>query len=73
MPLSANNNLDELYTCRRVVVEEILKLEEESEGEATMPHGTRGYILQVTIRALREEAARLDSSISDILDRDLAR
>jgi len=73
MPLSANNNLDGLYACRRVVVDEAIRLEEELAGKDTVPNATRGYILQVTIRALREESARLNSSISDVLDRDLAR
>jgi hypothetical protein len=74
MPLAAKNNLDELYASHRMLQEEAARIEQErnqlSSGSAD---SDRRYILDVESRALREEAAKLGSLISDILERDLQR
>jgi hypothetical protein len=74
MPLAAKNNLNTLYARQRLLEAEILRL----EGELALldPEGTdagRCYLLDVQCRALQEEATKLGSSISDVLDRDLQR
>jgi hypothetical protein len=78
MPLSAKNNLDELYAKQRLLEAEASRLERELELEGGEPAGPgpaadRRYILDLEIRALREESTSLGSTISDILDRDLQR
>ena len=73
MPLAAKNNLDELYARQRLLEAEASRLElarDESNGGA---EADRRYILDLEIRALREESTNLASTISDILDRDLQR
>jgi hypothetical protein len=74
MPLGANYNLGDLYARQRLVEGEAARL------EAELAHLHRGgqdqdrqYLLGVQIRALGEEATKLGSSISDVLDRDLQR
>jgi len=74
MPLAANNNLNTLYARQRLLEAEIARL----EGELGLlnPDGDdadRCYILDVQCRALQEEATKLGSSISDVIDRDLQR
>lgn len=74
MPLAAKNNLDTLYARQRLLEAEIVRL----EGELALldPEGKdadRCYLLEVQCRALQEEATKLGSSISDVLDRDLQR
>jgi hypothetical protein len=74
MPLAAKNNLDELYARQRLLQDEAARL--EREGDRLDPDGSdadRCYILDLEIRALLEEATRLASLISDILERDLQR
>jgi hypothetical protein len=78
MPLSAKNNLDELYAKQRLLEAEAsrLELELEMQGGESGGQGSaedRRYILELEIRALREESTSLGSTISDILDRDLQR
>jgi hypothetical protein len=78
VPLSAKNNLDELYAKQRVLEAEASRLELELEAEVGGSGGPgsaadRRYILDLEIRALREESTSLGSAISDILDRDLQR
>jgi hypothetical protein len=72
MPLSGHNNLDELYVKHTLLQDEAARLEAEIarlDGE----HPDTQYILEIESRALREEAAKIGASISDILDRDLQR
>ena len=74
MPLGAPDHLDELYSRQRVLSEEAERL--ESERDKLDPYGTdenRHYILELQIAALRQEANKINSRISDILDRDLQR
>ena len=74
MPLAAKNNLDELYVRQRLLQDEAARLERKRDRLG--PGGSnadRRYILDLEIRALLEEAARLASTISDILERDLQR
>jgi prefoldin subunit 5 len=74
MPLSARNNLDALYAQHRLLQEEAALLEGELDRlEADASQADRCYILDIESRALREEATKVGASISDILDRDLAR
>jgi hypothetical protein len=76
MPLSAKNNLDELYAKQRLLEAEASRLELELDAQdvgTDGPAADRRYILEVEIRALREESTGLGSTISDILDRDLQR
>jgi uncharacterized small protein (DUF1192 family) len=74
MPVSANNNLNDLYARQRLLQTEVTRLETEYANlDPETPGADRRYILDVQIRALQEEAARLNSCISDILERDLQR
>jgi hypothetical protein len=74
MPLAAKNNLDELYARQRLLQDEAARLERERDRlEAHEADADRRYILDLEIGALLEEATRLGSSISDILERDLQR
>jgi hypothetical protein len=74
MPLAAKNNLDALYARQRLLEAEITRLDKEfSLLDPEGPDADRCYILDVQSRALQEEAAKLASSISDVLDRDLQR
>jgi hypothetical protein len=74
MPLAGKNNLDELYANQRLLRNEAARLELEYEGlEVSGAASDRRYVLDVEIRALREEATRLDATVSDILERDLQR
>jgi hypothetical protein len=74
MPLAAKNNLDELYAKQRLLQDEAARLDEERDRlEACGADADRSYILDLESRALREEAAKLGSCISDIIERDLQR
>jgi hypothetical protein len=74
MPLAGRNNLDELYAKQRVVESEASRLEREREQlDPNGPEADRCYILELEGGALRMEATRLGSLISDILERDLQR
>jgi hypothetical protein len=76
MPLSAKNNLDEMYAKQRLLREEAARLEEErdeNESRAGDSGADRRYILDLEIDALLGEATRFDSLIADILERDLDR
>ena len=73
MPLAAKNNLDELYARHRLVQAEAARLEAERDRLDPDVDEDRRYILDVQSRALLEEATKLSSSISDILERDLQR
>jgi hypothetical protein len=74
MPLAASANLDGLYAKQQLLEHETARLEQQI---MQLPQGTcdhdRQYILDLEIRALAEEAAKLNASISDILERDLQR
>ena len=74
MPLAAKNNLDELYVRQRLLQDEAARLERKRDrlGRGGS-NADRRYILDLEIRALLEESARLASAISDILERDLQR
>jgi len=74
MPLGAPDHLDELYSRQRVLSDEAERL--ETERDKLDPYGTDGnrhYILELQIAALLQEANKINSRISDILDRDLQR
>jgi hypothetical protein len=74
MPLSAKNNLDDLYAKHRILQDEASLLEmKRDQLDAAESDPDRSYILDVESRALREEATKLSAIISDILDRDLQR
>ncbi len=74
MPLGAPDHLDELYSKQRVLIEEAERLEVEYDKlDAYGGDGNRHYILELQIAALRQEASRIESRISDILERDLQR
>jgi predicted nuclease with TOPRIM domain len=74
MPLSAKNNLDDLYAKHRLLQDEASRLEQRlDELEADGSDPERRYILDIEAQALREEATKLSAVISDILDRDLQR
>jgi hypothetical protein len=74
MPVAARNNLDELYARQRLLQTAATRLESEYDSLDSEGSGAdRRYILDVQIRALQEEATKLNSSISDILERDLQR
>ena len=74
MPVAANNNLDELYASQRLLRNEATRLEIEYDSlDPNGPGPERRYILDIQIRALQEESTKLNSSISDILERDLQR
>jgi hypothetical protein len=74
MPLGATKSLDAIYARQRLLQEEAARLEQERDLLGTQgPDADRRYILDIESRALQEEAAKLGSSISDILDRDLQR
>jgi hypothetical protein len=74
MPLAASANLDGLYAKQQLLEDETARLEQQ---RLQLPQGLcaddRQYILELEIRALAEEATKLNASISDILDRDLQR
>ncbi|GAC1305549.1 MAG: hypothetical protein NVSMB10_09550 [Steroidobacteraceae bacterium] len=74
MPLSAKNNLDELYGRHRLLLDEAARLQREIDGLGDAgPDVDRGYILEVELRSLEEEATHVASTISDVLERDLQR
>ena len=74
MPLGATDNLDDLYAKQRLLQEEAARLELERDAlVADGAEANRCYILDIEARALEEEATKLSSAISDILDRDLQR
>jgi hypothetical protein len=74
MPLAAKNNLDELYAQHRLLQDEAARLQSERDRlDPDGPDADRRYILDLESRALLEEATKLGSSISDILERDLQR
>jgi len=74
MPLAAKNNLDELYYLTRVLDEHRVRLESERDQlKGSGSDAAHLYVIEVEITALSEEAAKLGSSISDILERDLQR
>lgn len=74
MPVAAKNNLDELYAQQRLLQTEVTRLEIEYDRlDPEAPGADRRYILDVQIRALQEEETKLNSCISDILERDLQR
>ncbi len=72
MPRSAKNNLDELYAKHRLLQDAVAGLEREFDA-LDPDDDDRRYILDIETRALQEEATKLGSSISDILERDLQR
>ena len=74
MPMGAHDHLDKLYGRQRLLTEEAARL--ESERDRLDPDGAdaeRHYILEIEIAALRQEASRISSRISDVLERDLQR
>ena len=74
MPLSAKNNLDELYAQQRLLRDEAARLDQErGQLQVRGQNADRQYMLDLEIGALLEEATRLDSLIADILERDLQR
>jgi hypothetical protein len=74
MPLGSTKNLDELYAKQRLLQDEAARLEfERDQLDSDGSDADRCYILDIEARALQEEATKLGSSISDILDRDLQR
>jgi hypothetical protein len=74
MPLGSTKNLDELYAKQRLLQDEAARLEfERDQLDGDGSDADRCYILDIEARALQEEATKLGSSISDILDRDLQR
>ena len=74
MPLGPHTHLDGLYARQRLLQDEAARLESERvQLEAEGTDANRAYILDIESRALEEEATKLGSSISDILDRDLQR
>ena len=74
MSLAANNNLDQLYSRQRLLESEIARLERElALLDPDGPDAARCYILDLESRALQQEATKLGSSISDVLDRALQR
>jgi hypothetical protein len=72
MPLSAKNNLDELYAKHRLLQDAVAELEREFAALGPTDDDRR-YIIDIQTRALQEEATKLGAMISDILDRDLQR
>ena len=72
MPLSAKNNLDELYAKHRLLQDAVARLEDEFEA-LDPADSARRYLIGIQNRALQEEATKLGASISDILERDLQR
>lgn len=74
MPIAAKNNLDALYARQRLLQDEAARLEVEYDGLDSAGSGAdRRYLLDIQIRALQEEATKLNASVSDILERDLQR
>jgi prefoldin subunit 5 len=73
VPLAAKDNLDELYAVQRLLQEEVIRLQQESDTLQKSPGSARSYILNLQIEALQEENTRLSARISDILERDLQR
>jgi hypothetical protein len=74
MPLGPLGSLSDLYARQRLLQEEAGRLEAERDLlDADGPDADRRYILDIEARALEEEAAKVGSAISDILDRDLQR
>lgn len=74
MPIGAQDNLDELYARQRLLTDEATRLEVERDGlDPGGADANRRYILELQVAALREESSRINSRISDILERDLQR
>jgi hypothetical protein len=74
MPIGAQDHLDELYAKQRLLSDEAARL--EIERDRLDPDGLEAnayYILEIEIAALRQEASRIASRISDVLERDLER
>jgi hypothetical protein len=74
MPTGANDSLQKLYDLRRLLSDEATSLEKDRDQlDGFGKDADRYYILELEIAALRQEASRIDSRISDILERDLQR
>lgn len=74
MPIGAHEHLDDLYAKHRLLTEEAMRLEGVRDLlDPDGPDASRHYILELQINALREEATRITSRISDVLERDLQR
>ena len=71
MPTGAHDKLESLYGRQKLLFDEVERL--EAERDSLQPSSDRAYILGLQIVALREEAARLNARIADILERDLER
>jgi hypothetical protein len=71
MPTGAHDSLEKLYSRQNLLFAEVARLEAERDSLAT--DSDRAYILDLEIVALREEAARCDARIGDVLERDLQR
>jgi hypothetical protein len=74
MPIGAQDKLEDLYALSRLLRHESAHLEGVREAEGTVGEGAlRRYILEIQIAALSEEFSRINSRISDLLERDLER
>src|ERR1700681_2115847 len=74
MPVGAHDHLDELYAKQRLLTDEAARLEIERDRlDPEGPQANQYYILEIEIAALRQEAGRIASRISDVLERDLQR
>jgi hypothetical protein len=71
VPTGAHESLEKLYARQKLLFEEVARL--EAERDALEPNSERGYILDLEIVALREEATRYNARIADVLERDLER
>jgi hypothetical protein len=74
MPTGAHDHLDAMYAKQRLLIEEAGRLEAARDLLApSAENADRRYILDLQITALREESSRIESRISDVLERDLQR
>ena len=74
MPVGAHDHLDELYAKQRLLTDEAARLEIERDRlDPEGPQANQYYIFEIEIAALRQEAGRIASRISDVLERDLQR
>jgi hypothetical protein len=63
-----------MYAKQRLLIAEAGRLEAARELlEPSAENADRRYILDLQITALREESSRIESRISDVLERDLQR
>jgi hypothetical protein len=63
-----------MYAKQRLLIEEAGLLETARDLlEPSPENADRRYILDLQITALREESSRIESRISDVLERDLQR